>query len=252
MAWLAQALASHGYIVAAVNHPGNNALEDYTAEGFLLWWERARNLTTVIDQVLTDSQIGPRIDSRRIGAAGFSLGGYTVIESAGGRTEPAQFREFCRSHAAAICNDPDEFPGLFARWDALEASSPDFRRASGQANQSYRDPRIRAVLALAPALGPAVTTGSLRRISIRVAIVAGANDTVADVASNAEVFAAAIPSTALTILSGAGHYTFLASCTGNGKQERPGLCQDAPGVDRDAIHRTALELAAAFFDHNLK
>ena len=27
MGWLARALASHGYIVAAVNHPGNNALE---------------------------------------------------------------------------------------------------------------------------------------------------------------------------------------------------------------------------------
>lgn len=108
MGWLAQALAARGYIVAAVNHPGNNALEDYTAEGFLLWWERARDLTTVIDQVLSDSQLGPRIDSRRIGAAGFSLGGYTVLESAGGRTEPGLFRDFCRSHAAEICHDPDE------------------------------------------------------------------------------------------------------------------------------------------------
>ena len=38
MAWLARALASRGYVVAAVNHPGNNALEEYTAEGFLIWW----------------------------------------------------------------------------------------------------------------------------------------------------------------------------------------------------------------------
>ena len=37
MAWLARALASRGYVVAAVNHPGNNALEKYTAEGFLTW-----------------------------------------------------------------------------------------------------------------------------------------------------------------------------------------------------------------------
>ena len=43
MAWLACALASRGYIVAAVHHPGNNALEKYTAEGFLIWWERARD-----------------------------------------------------------------------------------------------------------------------------------------------------------------------------------------------------------------
>ena len=46
IAWLGRALASKGYIAAAVNHPGNNALEEYTAEGFLIWWERARDLTS--------------------------------------------------------------------------------------------------------------------------------------------------------------------------------------------------------------
>jgi predicted dienelactone hydrolase len=95
MAWLARALASRGYIVAAVNHPGNNALEEYTAEGFLLWWERARDLTTVIDMMLRDKEFGRLIDPNRIGAAGFSLGGYTVIALAGGRTDPALFRRFC-------------------------------------------------------------------------------------------------------------------------------------------------------------
>ena len=77
IAWLGRALASKGYIAAAVNHPGNNALEEYTAEGFLIWWERARDLTSVIDMLVGDSQFGRLIDRSRIGAAGFSLGGYT-------------------------------------------------------------------------------------------------------------------------------------------------------------------------------
>jgi predicted dienelactone hydrolase len=68
MSWLARALASRGYIVAAVNHPGNNALEKYTAEGFLIWWERARDLTTVIDMLLRDKEFGQIIDLSRIGA----------------------------------------------------------------------------------------------------------------------------------------------------------------------------------------
>src|SRR5580704_14103118 len=45
MGWFGAALASHGYIVAAVNHPGNNGLEDYTLQGFSIWWERAADLT---------------------------------------------------------------------------------------------------------------------------------------------------------------------------------------------------------------
>jgi hypothetical protein len=30
-------LAAAGYVVAGVNHPGNNALEPMTMEGFVLW-----------------------------------------------------------------------------------------------------------------------------------------------------------------------------------------------------------------------
>lgn len=45
LAWLATELAAHGYIAAAVNHPGNNGLEAYTTPGFVLWWERARDLS---------------------------------------------------------------------------------------------------------------------------------------------------------------------------------------------------------------
>jgi predicted dienelactone hydrolase len=78
MAWLGEALAAHGYIAAAVNHPGNNATEPYTVEGFSIWWERARDLSEVINRMLADTEFSGRIDPKRIGAAGFSLGGYTM------------------------------------------------------------------------------------------------------------------------------------------------------------------------------
>ena len=45
LAWFASALAARGFIVAGVNHPGNNAADPYTVEGFSTWWERARDLT---------------------------------------------------------------------------------------------------------------------------------------------------------------------------------------------------------------
>jgi predicted dienelactone hydrolase len=43
--WLGAALAAAGYVVIGVNHPGNNALEPLTREGFMLWWERALDLS---------------------------------------------------------------------------------------------------------------------------------------------------------------------------------------------------------------
>ena len=94
MAWFGCTLAANGYIAVAVNHPGNNGAEGYTVLGFSTWWERARDLSTVIDAMLADPAFGSRIDARRIGAAGFSLCGYTVIEIAGGITVPADFTAF--------------------------------------------------------------------------------------------------------------------------------------------------------------
>ena len=71
MAWFGAALASHGYIAAAVNHPGNNALEDYTLPGAVFWGQRAHDLSALLDLLLADATFGPRIDPKRVGAAGF-------------------------------------------------------------------------------------------------------------------------------------------------------------------------------------
>jgi predicted dienelactone hydrolase len=109
MSWLGSGLAARGYVVAAVNHPGNNALEEYTAEGFLVWWERARDLSATIDFVLHDATLSAVVDRRRIGAAGFSLGGYTMFEIAGARTNLVLFQKYCSAEAEA-CQDPPEFP----------------------------------------------------------------------------------------------------------------------------------------------
>jgi len=52
MAWLGTYLAARGYIVAAVNHPGNNAVTGYTTLGFIEGWERAKDISTVISDML--------------------------------------------------------------------------------------------------------------------------------------------------------------------------------------------------------
>jgi predicted dienelactone hydrolase len=254
LGWLGTALAAKGMIAVAVNHPGNNATEPYTAEGFALWWERARDLSVVIDDMLAEPGFGGRIDARRIGAAGFSLGGYTVLESAGGMTDRARFQAFCLSPAAdESCKAPPEFPDLNAKLEALAKLDPAFQQSLRDAGNSYRDPRIRAVFAMAPALGPAVTPESLGGIAVPVEIVAGADDAIVPVASSAQYYAANIPGAKLTLFPyGVGHYTFLASCTDQGRTTIPALCRDATGVDRDEIHRLTIELALAFFAKTLR
>ena len=253
MAWLGTALASHGYIAAAVNHPGNNALEDYTLPGGTLWWERAADLTAVLDQLLADSTFGPRIDTKRIGAAGFSLGGFTVIEIAGGIGELSRLQAFCKSPGAdGTCVDPPEFPGLFAKAGAIAASDAATQAALREGAKSHRDPRIRAIFAIAPALGPAFDPGTLARISIPTQIVAGSADSIVPIESSAKFFAARIPGAQLTIIQDVGHYTFLATCAELGRRKQPSLCLDKAGILRDDIHAQTAALANRFFDANLK
>jgi predicted dienelactone hydrolase len=249
MAWLGTALAAKGYIAAAVNHPGNNGTEAYTTLGFSTWWERARDLTVVIDSMLADPMFAGHIDPSRIGAAGFSLGGYTMIEIAGGITEPEAFTEFCASpRADGICKSPPEFPTLLEDFEKLSKTDAEFQAALRHASDSYRDPRVRAVFAIAPALGPAFRPASLARIAIPVKIVAGQADTNVPIASSAKYFAANIPGAKLTIFPGnVAHYVFLDSCTEAGRKARPVLCTDGEGVDRDAIHANTAALAVEFF-----
>jgi predicted dienelactone hydrolase len=251
MSWLATGLVARGYIVAAVNHPGNNALERYTAEGFLLWWLRARDLSATLDALLGDPTFAPLIDPRRIGAIGFSLGGYTVLTLAGARTDPARFQRFCQSPAAEGC-DPPESPNLMARWAELARTNPAFRDAQREAGRSYRDPRVRAVFALAPALGPAFIPDSLRQIGIPIEIMAGADDRMAPVTTNARPIAAAIPRATLRLLPAVGHYAFLAPCTREGHVAQPQLCEDAASTDRAAIHQRVVDSAAGFFNRTLR
>jgi predicted dienelactone hydrolase len=250
MAWLGKELARHGYIAAAVNHPGNNGAEPYTGEGFSTWWERARDLSVVIDSMLSDPAFGNRVDSHRIGAAGFSLGGYTMIEIAGGITDPAAFLQFCASSRAdGICKSPPEFPTLFEDFNRLAKTDAGFQAVLQHAGDSYRDPRVRAVFAMAPALGPAFHPDSLEKIAIPVSIVAGQADTNVPIASSAKYFAAHIPNAHLTIFPGkVAHYVFLDSCTPAGQESRAMLCRDADGVDRDSVHAKTVALALRFFE----
>jgi predicted dienelactone hydrolase len=253
LAWFAAALAAHGYIVVGVNHPGNNAMEPYTVQGFTLWWERAKDLSTVLDDILADPDFGPHVDRGRIGGAGFSLGGYTMIELAGGKTSREHYAKVCRSTPDQVsCKPPPEFPDLLAKADALAATDPAYAKALRGDGASYRDSRIRAVFTMAPALGPAFAPASLKTIAIPVAIVAGAQDSIVPVDANARYDAAQIPHAALTIFPGeVDHYVFVDECTEAGRSSLPLLCVDRPGVDRAAIHDEAIDLAAKFFASHL-
>jgi len=251
--WLGRYLAAHGYIVAALNHHGNTGIEKYQPQGFVLVWERPRDVTVALDLLLADPLFGPRTDKDRIGAAGFSLGGYTVLALAGGQFNQKAFEDFCASAAADFtCRPQAEFPGARKLFDAMKDGDEIVKGSLARVNDATQDTRIRAVFAIAPVFGGGFSKRGLKPIRIPVAIIVGDADRVAPPASNAQYFANNIKHAELTILPGGiGHYTFLADCTGEGRQGLP-ICRDPAGVDRAAVHGKANDKALEFFDRTLK
>jgi predicted dienelactone hydrolase len=251
MDWVAAPLAAAGYIVVAVDHPSNNALEPKTWDGFILWWDRATDLSEALDGVLADPILGPHINRDRIGALGFSLGGYTVLELAGARTDFAAFLAFCTSPAAdAVCHPP-EMDRVGGRLATESAPSPERQASLARSGASYRDNRIKAVFAIAPSVGQAFDANSFAEVNIPIGFVAGDADVNVPLATNVRHIVSLYPGASLAVLPGAGHYTFLPVCAPAMTAAMPQLCTDNAGTDRAAIHQQAIIQVGAFFSRTL-
>jgi len=216
-------------------------------QGFRLVWERPKDLTVLIDRLFADPVFGPAIDRSRIGAAGFSLGGYTVVALAGGRLNPTELARFCESSQRDFtCGPQPEFPEAEAELAKLVKDDPIVQESLRHATDSYRDERVRAVFAIAPVLGSGFTREDLRDVRIPVHIVAGERDPIVPPPTNAQRFAQLIPQAKLTLLSGGvSHYTFLAVCAPEVTQA---ICKDEPGVDRSKVHTQVAQMAFELFE----
>jgi predicted dienelactone hydrolase len=251
--WFGYYLASQGYIVAAVNHHGNTAAEPGgpLPQGFGSQWERAIDLSVLINKMLADPFFGPRIDAKRIAAAGHSAGGTTVIELAGGVFSADAIQEFCKSGGAdPNCNPPPMVKESIAKFVELAKSDPIVQESQRRGQGSYSDPRIKAVFAMAPAIAIGHTEASLRAIGVPVEIVAGRADDITPLSTDEERYAKLITTSTLTVLPGnIGHATFGSLCTPAGKKapEWVWVCHDEDGVDRAVVHQQIDELASDFF-----
>jgi predicted dienelactone hydrolase len=181
---LAQALAQSGYLVAALRHPGDNwqdtSLRDGPGAGRYLE-RRPQQVSQLIDALLQDPLWKDRIasDSRgpRVGAVGHSAGGYTVLALAGGEPDMNRMFAHCDAQRQAdpiFCGVgklqlPAPAPAATATAAATStAAAAPARTANATFEQTkavLTDPRVRAVVALAP-LGVPFIGASLARITV--------------------------------------------------------------------------------------
>lgn len=249
MGWFTTNLARAGFVVIAVDHPGNNSADKMTPAGAMLFWDRADDLKAALAAAKADLDIGQHIDLRRVGVAGYATGGFAALAAAGGQVDFDRWVAFCREHPAdGTCAPQPEFPLTLD--DGLAAlKAPDLAAEVAHARDDHSIPEVRAAFAIAPAIVQALTPESLARLRLPVGVVVGDSDDVIPAHTNGGAAARAIPGAELKVLPGVGHYDFISTCTPAAVSQLS-LCQGFK-VPQDGAHEGALRAAFSFFARSL-
>ena len=227
------ALAQAGYVAAALTHNGDSWRDSSRAVEI---WERPRQLKLLDDYLQGEWRDHDIIDPKRVGAFGFSAGGFTVLAAAGGVPDLTAMREHCRAHPS------------FEDCRIVAQSKP----VLGQPISWVQDNRIRAVVSAAPALGFAFGKAGLAMVRVPVQLWRAANDQVLPSPDYAEPVRANLPGPSdYHVVPLAGHYDFLAPCSQQLAQAVPAICMSDAAFDRAAFHTVFNRDVVAFFDNVL-
>jgi predicted dienelactone hydrolase len=245
--WLADKLVKNGFIVAAVDHYGNT-YDNKIAEDFIEAWRRPQDISYALTALLKDTVFGRRIDITRIGAAGFSIGGYTVIALAGGKLDLNAIRAYFKTESGKKELAIPEFPGLAKFFDD-DAVTKSFENCP-----PLKDPTIKAFFAICPAAGQGFTNkDQFASINSPVYIVGAQSDSIVPVKTNAWHYHELINKSQFKLIEGrAGHYVFLSEAIDDVKKSAPLYFTDDPSVNRHEVHERVAQLAVDFFKDNLK
>jgi predicted dienelactone hydrolase len=227
----AVALARAGFIVAALTHPGDNWRDHSRATRI---GERPVALSGLISYMLTTWPGHDAIDPGRIGAFGFSSGGFTVLAAAGGRPDMTRLAGHCAHH-------PDFFDCTL-----MGSQSSTTTRAW----PNMRDARIRAIVVAAPALGFAFDRAGLADVRLPVQLWRADDDRILPAPFYADAVRAALPARPeFHAVPRAGHFDFLAPCADASLM--PQICQSTAGFDRAAFHARFNVEVVRFFEAEL-
>jgi len=235
----ALALAHAGFVAAAVSHAGDT-FDDQTH--VLEIWRRPVQLRRLIDYMLAQWRGREHLDPARIGAFGFSNGGFTVLVAAGGVPNLSAIAPYCRAHPDHDLCQALQHAGV----------DPDVG-ANVPADAWVPDARIKAAVIAAPAFGFTFGPAGLKDVRIPIQLWRAADDHHQPNPFYDEAVRANLPQAPeYHVIANAGHYDFLPPCSARLMRKAPAICTSAPGFDRSAFHERFNADIVRFFDAKLR
>ena len=213
--------------------------DDQTAAGRYRLWDRSRDVSFALDQVLKDPKWAALIDETRIGFVGHSFGGWTGVSLAGGRYDPARQRKFCEGSMPKDAYCDGTLKDNVAVIPAADAG------------ESFKDVRIRAFYIMASGPAQGFSAESLKEISAPFVVDTAKFDEILQPIANSGAFAKQIPG-AREIVRPVGHFAYVPECrpvVGKVLAAVAGIpiCDDPAGVDRTAAHEQIAGDVIRFF-----
>ncbi|MEN9210471.1 MAG: alpha/beta hydrolase, partial [Thermostichus sp. DG02_2_bins_29] len=251
-AYLARHLASRGFAVAVLEHPGTNVeqvhnfLSGFGAlPGSYEWVARPRDISLLLDvleeKAEQDLSRWGRLDLQSVGLFGQSFGGYTVLAAAGASLNPTRLQEDCHTSNSNVLSLTLNVSLL------LQCRANEMFRDPNlvQAAEQLADERIQAVFALNPLTSTVFGPAGLDRVRIPVVIMAGSEDYFApSLAEQIEPFTwLGSRQRYLVMVEGSTHFTFL----GGGGQGAFPVPRELIGPDPQAARPLLKALTTAFF-----
>ena len=223
-----EVLADAGFVVVAINHPGDNFSDLSRVSDLATYVERPTDIKRLIDFMIGASPFAARIDRNRIGFFGFSRGGYTGLVLIGGNPDWASATAACQHFASFACDQilRREFP----------------------VQPLTHDPRIKAAV-LADPLAPLFNADSLKTVKVPVQLWASERGGDGVVPHDVAAVDGNLPAKhEYRVVANAGHFAFVPPCP---PAAAPEFCTDAPGFDRTAFHAQFNADVLAFFQTHL-
>jgi predicted dienelactone hydrolase len=225
----AEALADAGFVVAAINHPGDNAMDKTRTNDFSVFVERPVDIKRLIDFMLGSWTAAARIDASDIGIFGFSRGGYTGLVAAGANPYFEKSLRLCDGVDTPLCDQ------------VHKGDLPEF----------VHDLRIKAAV-IADPISIFFTKDSFSNVKIPVQLwrseFGGGGVTPESVAN----IIGDIPTKPdVHFVPNSQHFSFMAPCSAELMQSAREICIDGPDFDRISFHREFNAEVVAFFRKHL-
>jgi predicted dienelactone hydrolase len=239
------ALAKAGFVAIAVSHTGDTHQDQSRA---LFVSDRVQHIHRLVDYMLSEWPDHARIDPNRVGMFGFSSGGFTALISIGGVPDGRLQEAHHQAH-------PDYYDAqLFKRAsDEAKAEMLAQVHSTSPASIWIHEPRIKAAVVAAPAVGYAFGRDGLKDVTVPVQLWRAGDDHILPHPDYAEAVRIALPTPPeYHVVENADHFDFLAPCTDMLRQFAPMICVSRPGFDRAEFHQTFNVEVVRFFKETLK